>query len=324
MTCSLSNNYNTFGSQNCSGLTTVNEMKRIILFVLLIFSIHETFACDICGCSSGNYFIGPFPQFNKHFVGIRYSFRTFNTVLKSDHAQFSKDFYQTTELMGGMKIGKRWQLLTFVPFNINYSATDDGLKQSSGWGDITLLGNYNVFDKIALTKDTESVSQQLWFGGGVKLPTGRFAVDTNELASSANRQPGTGSFDFLVTSTYTLRIKKWGLTSNANYKINQSASNFKFGNRFSATAFIFHSFQIKKIGISPNAGLLYENLSANETHNIQINDTGGNVLLFGTGIEARLKNIAFGFNAQLPAMQNLSGGQTNTKVRGMVHLSYMF
>ena len=226
------------------------------------------------------------------------------TILKSDNSQFSNDFYQTTELFGGMKIGKKWQVLAFVPFNINYSSTDDGIRQSRGLGDITLLGNYNLLNKITSTKDTESVSQQFWFGGGAKIPTGNFAVDTSELASSASRQPGTGSFDFLLNATYMLKIKSWGVNSNANYKINQSASNFKFGYRLSATTFIFHSFNIKKVSFNPNIGLLYENLGQNENHNKKVNDTGGNVLLAGAGVETRFKNIAIGFNTQLPLIQN--------------------
>ncbi len=299
-------------------------MKKVFLSILISFTVYPSFSCDLCGSSSGNYFIGPFPQFNKHFIGMRYSFRSFNTVLNSDNTQFSNDFYQTTEVLAGMKLGKRWQLLSFVPFNTNHSLTDDGIRQSSGLGDITLLGNYNLFNKMALTKDTATVSQQLLIGGGIKLPTGNYIVDTSEVVSSASRQPGTGSFDFLINATYIIKIKNWGINSNANYKINQSASNFKFGNRFSATTFIFHSFRYKNASISPNIGLLFENLGANKNHNEKINETGGNVLLSGAGIETRIKNVAFGFNMQLPLVQNLSNGQTNTKMRGMFQLSYMF
>ena len=191
-------------------------MKKIFFIFFLALSVQNIFACDICGCSSGNYFIGPFPQFNKHFLGMRYSFRNFNTVLKSDNNQFSNDFYQTVELWGGIRLSKKWQLFIFAPFNINHSITDDGRKQNNGFGDITIIGNYNLLNELKLNRDTETASQQVWLGGGLKIPTGKFTPDTSEIVLSANTQPGTGSFDFLLSASYSLQVKNWGMNSNMN------------------------------------------------------------------------------------------------------------
>ena len=299
-------------------------MRKLLILILLTISLQNAFSCDICGCSSGNYFIGPFPQFNKYFLGMRYSFRSFNTVLNSDNNQFSNDFYQTVELWGGLRLNKKWQLFMFAPYNINQSVSDEGKKQNNGLGDMTLIGNYNLFDKKYLTKDTQTVSQQLWIGAGVKLPTGKFSIDTSELVSSANSQSGTGSFDFLITATYTLVIEDWGLTSNIIYKINQTSSDFKFGNRFTATAFTFRAFQFKKYTLSPNIGLLYENLNPNELDKTKIASTGGSDLLAAIGLETRIDQFTIGFNAKLPLMQNISDSQTKIKLNGMVHLTYAF
>jgi hypothetical protein len=68
-------------------------MRKFPLFVFLFLAVKATYACDICGCSSGNYFIGPLPQFRLHFFGTRYSYRTFHTRLATDHTEFSNDFY---------------------------------------------------------------------------------------------------------------------------------------------------------------------------------------------------------------------------------------
>lgn len=300
------------------------KTKFILLTALCIFVAESLSACDICGCSTGNYFIGPFPQFSKHFIGMRYSFRNFNTVLKSDNKQFSKDYYQTTELLLGTRVGRKWQLLMFIPFNVNRSVSDDGIKQNKGLSDVTLMGSYNLLNKIKLTGDTEAVQHQLWIGGGIKLPTGKFSPDTSDLISSANSQPGTGSFDFLLITSYALKMKNWTFTSNATYKINQRAHNFKFGNRFAATAFISRSFHYKTITFNPNIGLLYENLGVNKINNEKIKDSGGSALLSAAGIEMRFKSIAIGCNIQLPLISDLSSGQTNAKIRGMFQLSYVF
>ena len=299
-------------------------MRKFIFVFLLVISIQQLFACDICGCSSGNLFLGPVPIFNKHFIGIRYSFRSFSTVLKDDNNQFSNDFYQTTELWGGFKIKNKFQVLGFVPFNINHSNTDDGIKSNNGFGDMSVLGNYNIFNKMSLNKDTMTVGQQLWIGAGVKLPTGHFSVESSENVSSANSQAGSGSLDCLLTASYTLVIDSWGLSSNINYKINQAASDFRFGNRYTANAFAFRSFQSGKNSFSPNVGLLYENLNPNELSKTKIKSTGGYDLLVAVGLETVFDRINIGFSAQIPLVSNLSDGQTKINMRGMLHLTYAF
>jgi hypothetical protein len=299
-------------------------MKKIILVLFLSLSVQALFACDICGCSSGNYFLGPTPQFRNHFIGMRYSFRSFSTVMKEDESEFSNDFYQTAELWQGFKIKNKFQVLTFFPFNINHSLTDDGKKINNGLGDVTVIGNYNLFDNLKLNSDTETVNQQLWIGAGVKIPTGKFSPDEEEIVSSANSQAGTGSVDFLITASYSLVADRNGFTGNVNYKINQQAHDFKFGNRFTTSAFIFRSFNCKKIAVSPNIGLLYENLEANEFAEVKIEDTTGGALLAAAGFENRIDKMTIGFNAQLPLVQNISDEQTKITWRGMIHLTYAF
>lgn len=299
-------------------------MRQLLFSFLFLINVQQVVACDICGCSSGNYFLGPTPQFSKHFIGIRYSFRSFHTILKEDENEYSKDFYQTTELWTGWKIKNKFQLLAFVPYNSNQQTTDEGTNHNIGFGDITAIGSYKIFDKKNLTKDTLTVGQQLWFGVGIKLPTGHFAIDTAELVSSANSQAGTGSFDFLLTAFYNIIIDNWGFTSNINCKINQSASDFKFGNRFTATAFGFRSFHKGKNSFNPNIGLLYENLNPSEFAKEKIEGTGGYALLAAAGLETRFDKVTIGFNVQSPLLQNISDGQTKINLRGMLHLTYAF
>ena len=299
-------------------------LPKIALPLFFLLSFQSLLACDICGCSSGNYFLGPSPQFNKFFIGTRYSFRSFNTVLKTNNEQFSKDFYQTAELWGGIKIKQRFQALVFLPYNVNQSKSDDGNRLIQGLGDLTLIGNYSILDNLSLTKESNAISQQLWLGLGVKLPTGQYVIDKAEVVSTANSQPGTGSFDYLVTTTYNLAINNWGIASNLNYKINQSASSFHFGNRLSATAFAFRTFHFKSNSISPTIGLVYENLKQSELAKLKIENTGGNAFLAAVGLESKFKNISFGVNAQLPITQNISDLQTKINLRGMVHLTYAF
>ncbi len=299
-------------------------MKRIFLIATLCLIIQGTFACDICGCSSGNYFIGPFPQFRKHFFGTRYTFRSFTSEVAGDPTQYSKDFYQTAELWGGLNIGKKWQVIAFIPYNFNRQRSDDGIKNSNGLGDITLIANYKLLDTRSNDKKDKRISQQLWIGGGAKLPTGKFNADPTDIIPDANNQPGTGSLDFLINTMYTFHVNDWGLNSNINYKINGSAEDFQFGNRFNASAFVFRSISTANTTFNPNVGLLYENLTANELDKVTVEDTGGYALHAAAGLETNFSNMAVGLNAQLPVSQHLSNGQTTSKVRGMVHLTFTF
>src|SRR6185436_11647408 len=235
--------------------------KTLIAFILFVSLTQPSYACEICGCGVGNYYIGLLPQFKTHFVGFRYQYNKFNTKLVSDPSQYSEDFYQTLELWSGWNVGKHLQLLAFVPFNFNHQVSDEGTTDLHGTGDAMLLANYKVFDINSKTSNGKNVNQQLWIGAGLKLPTGRFEIDANDpdVASAANRQLGSGTTDVLLNGMYNIRTGNLGITTQANYTINgTNKEEFHFGNKFSAGSFVSYGFNAKATMISPNIGLLYQ------------------------------------------------------------------
>lgn len=299
-------------------------MKKIILTGILFFTFTGLFACDICGCSAPGYFFGPFPQFKSHFYGVRYYFRSFNSEVKDDASQFSKDFYQTAEIWGGLNVGKKWQLMAFVPYNFNKQKSDDGTNSMNGIGDITLMANYKILNNSRQLKNGKNIRQQLMFGAGIKIPTGKFSADPDDIIAGANNQPGSGSVDVLLNSMYTLQINTWGVNGTLNYKINNSADQFRFGNTLNANLFAFKNITAKSLIISPNVGLMYENLQANQLENLKVADTGGNALLGAAGVEINMSKVTLGVNVQLPIDQNLSDGQTKIQSRGIAHVTFAF
>jgi len=163
------------------------------------------------------------------------------------------------------------------------------------------------------------------FGGGAKLPTRKLSPDEVEIIPDANNQPGTGSLDFIVNAMYTFHINDWSINSNVNYKINEAAKDFRFGNRLNATAFVFHSFanSTGTTTFNSNAGLMYTGLGANKLTTAKIDATDGNALLAAAGVEVNFAKMAVGVNAQLPISQNLSDHQTKTNIQGMLPVTFL-
>jgi len=304
-------------------------MKKIF-FVVLVTSatfFSRANACDICGCGVGNYYIGLLPQFNHKFFGLRYHFSGFTTHLNGDATQFSKDFYQTIEWWGGWNLGKRFQLLAFVPYNFNHQNSDDGVANKEGLGDVMVLANYKVLDVHSVNGSNIRTSQQLWIGAGFKLPTGKFNIDPSDpdIAAIANGQLGSGSTDFLFNAIYNLRINRFGISTTASYKMNSAnRENYKFGDRFSASSFGFYSIPISGALINPNLGLLYQSTKSSQLQNSKIDLTGGTVLNGAAGAEISFHRITTGFNVQLPISQNFAANQTKEKLKGMIHVTVAF
>jgi hypothetical protein len=216
-----------------------------------------------------------------------------------------------------------------VPYQINRQNTDDGILKKDGLGDITLLANYKLFQKTKMnTAKRSSTSQELWIGGGFKLPTGKYHLDLNDPDANlgdVNSQMGTGSVDFLLNTNYNVRLNKFGINTTLNYKINTTNNDhYNFGNRFTANSFGYYTIGMKSVSFAPNVGVLYEHANANHLSNEKVDLTGGYLALAVTGVELSYNKINIGANVQLPFAQNFAAGQTTAKIRGMVHVSFSF
>ena len=289
-------------------------MKKIIFIIIAVCSISSVYACDICGCGGSNLYMGMLPD----FIGIRYHYSHYHTQLVNDPTQFSNNYYNTIEAWTGWNIGRKWQVLGFVPYYFNKQMDDDGASSKSGLGDITLLGNYQLMHTRKTNARNSTVEQTLWIGAGVKLPTGAFKLDVsdpNTTIADINAQIGTGSTDFLLNATYNIRVNQFGINTSANYKINTTnRSDYKYGNKFTATSIAYYRLRVGRIAIAPNA-------EHNTLSKEKVDLTGGYAVSALAGVEFTFNKIAIGFNLQKPFSQDYAGGQTRMQVRGMAHVT---
>ena len=300
-------------------------MKRILyIFLLIIITTNSVKACDICGCGGGNTYLGLLPDFKTKFIGIRYSHMYYKTVMAGMPDQFSNNYYNTTEIWGGVNLGKRWKLLAFVPYKFNKQVGDDDTTYQSGIGDITILANYKLWNKLTI-KGNKGISQQLWIGGGIKIPAGKFNANVKDPATTVadiNSQLGTGTVDFLLNLMYNLKMDSWGINTTLNYKANTDKEGYKYGNKFTANSIGYYRIACNNgIYVSPNIGLMYENTAANTLSGTTIASTGGYLTTGSVGVELTIRKIAFGINGGFPISQNYADGQTNLKWKGNTHLT---
>jgi len=291
--------------------------------IALLLSISAN-ACEICGCGLGSYYIGMMPQFSHKFIGLRYQYRRFHTVMADDASQFSNDYYKTTELWAGWNIGKKWQLIAILPYNIVHQVSDDGVTNNQGIGDIAVMANYKLFD-LNSNRNGRAFAQQLWFGAGIKVPTGKFNVDATDpaLVAVANTQTGSASTDFMLNAMYNVRINKLGINTSASYKINTSnRDKYSFGNKFSAGSMVYYAAKKGAVGIMPNMGLMFENTASNSLQKVTVAQTGGHLFSASAGLELSYKKLTVGASVQLPLSQNFSNGQTELKSKGMLHVTF--
>lgn len=303
-------------------------MKKIVISLIALLFISAGYACPFCGCGGGNLYMGLMPDFQHGFAGVRYHYSQYHTTLFSDPSQFSHNYYNSIELWGGYSISKRLQVLAFVPYYINKQVDDDGTTTPNGLGDITVIGQYRVFSITSLSPKKRVIQQQLWLGGGVKVATGNFSLDLSDpsvTVADINAQLGTGSTDFLLNGLYSFRIDNFGVNTSANYKINTvNSQGYRYGDRFTGNLIAYYRMGKPAFGISPNAGLGYENVQGNLLNKAKVQYTGSSVTNAIAGVEFNFKKIGLGLNAQIPIAQDFAEGQTKLRFKTMAHITFGF
>ncbi len=299
---------------------------RYILFFLVTLNAANTFACDICGCANSGAYFGLLPQSNKSVVGVRYQRLDFVTHASSPILR-TEEHFNVSEFYGRFFPLKRVQVMAFLPYRVDSQVTSADVKKQNGFGDATILANYNVFNTLMDKESTSTFNHTLLIGGGVKLPTGKFKFDENNTlqVANANFQLGTGSTDLILNAFYTINKDQWGLATNVSRKFNTTNSQkYRFGHQLFGTVDLYRSFTIGNVSITPSVGFYGEK----SEHGIQkgevLKETGGTLLNATAGITLFAKRWTLGINGQKPVAQKSASGHVMAKERVLVQLGFLF
>lgn len=306
--------------------TPLDSIPSTSASLLALYDMYEE--CDVCGCGSSGGGMGYGTIGDSNFIGVRYinqQYRSRDGIY--NNSPWIDEHFNTMQLWSQVPLGERFSVNTIVPLHFHSRALVDGSDQEiSGLGDVNILASYNLIQ----TKDTpfvpdeNAIKHSLSIGAGLKLPTGSYNRENNTGSVNPSFQLGTGSWDILLASNYSVGYKQYGMGVLANYVIKtENNEQYQFGNQFNYGVNFFRRFEnLRMQSYIPVIGLAGEVFGENQSYGIAVQDTKGNVLFGRLGFEADLGIFNTGINVMLPVAQNLNDGNVEAKSRIGVHFNY--
>jgi hypothetical protein len=288
-------------------------MKHIIATMLCMCLYCAAYACDVCGCSAGSQGLGMLPQFYKHFIGLQYQNRSYDAMhpglTETSAREASADNYTTVQAWGRFQPTEHLQLFAFIPYQHNVQKPEGKPTTiQSGLGDITVIANAIVIKK----SDSAGNAQLLLVGGGIKLPTGRHNGTLPNNTGLPEAQPGTGSWDFVLNTNYTIKYRSVGINAEATYTLTTAnKEDYKYGNRLSGALRAFYAKQLGDVTVMPQLGGRYEFAlhDYDDYGRKWLNEqTGGQVVYATAGLQAFYKKIGMQIGYNYPLSQQYAQG----------------
>lgn len=206
---------------------------------------------------------------------------------------------------------------------------DHEMAPVDGLGDITVMGLYHYYPR-----GVDNPSDIISFGAGVKTPTGSSTEEnSNGNFIHAHMQPGTGSWDPIVSLVYTKTLNRGLLQADMTYQFTtRNSHGYEFGDSF--TANILGKFAALDF-LNVTAGLTYLHVGrASDRDGDYTNlkslmddpdNTGGDSLWFSPGIQlVPLKNGSIDVKLQLPIWERVNGVQLVSDYRVLLGISFGF
>lgn len=296
---------------------------KCYLIAAMLLGGYAHIAAQACCCSSAgsNYTI--LPNLDKHVVGLRYSYSSYDgttypamnmvmangdVMAMTGNGTHTLERVNTLEVFGRFKLPRRFYISVFVPMHVLSERTESTFNRSVGLGDISLLLQYAFIDPMKCTG--KKIKHQFKLGTGVKTPTGKFTMTPDGMFNT-EQQMGTGSVDFLFNAIYTLRYKQFGVNVVPTYKKNlTNTQHFRFGDKIRAGFNAFYAFELNKNWtLTPTIGTAYMHDFENVYQKQKLTYTGGDYLNATAGLDIYFKqfSLSTSISPMLLSVLNWSG-----------------
>ncbi len=313
-------------------------MKRAFLLGALITSVLLSMACDQCGCGLLQT-VQPHDRANN--FGLQWRMRYLHGIMTvpgvtslakhaghtaTTSASTTSDYtevYQALELRAQFWLGERWSVLATLPVVNNYQSVDL-VRHADIYelGDPMVLVRYPVLASRP-SPDTNAVRYRFTIGAGAKMPLGRSDVSQYGEVLDHDLQPGTGTWDGLLSLEFMLSGKRWGMGLSAVGRYNTAnASGHQMGHGLSTTAEVFRSCRIGGITWYPSVGA-YVEASQPDRHDGEVMDGTGGTTLF-THVSTRMWWRSFGisFTWQHALLQDQGASMIPNRERFIAGITY--
>lgn len=194
--------------------------------------------------------------------------------------------------------------------------TSGAVRETSGLGDITTLGRYEVFEN-----SSRGYTARGAVFAGLEWPTG---ADKEADALGTLPKPvqlGSGSFDPFVGTVWTAQWLKLQLDTDISYQRNGRANAFKLGDVLAQNTSVQYRLWPRAL-MAGVPSYVYGVLEANNIYqarsqaaDVEDPDSGGYQLFLTPGLQWVAKRAVIELAAQLPVVQELHGTALKTDRR---------
>lgn len=294
-------------------------------------------ACDVCGI-----FLGIQPHDRTSSISLLYRYRhlegTLPTALLTkgypkhgDHGVATesgtaryRELYQVAELRADFWLSDRFAVLAAIPFVNNYQARDGIIRADVyGMGDPLVLGRYLAANTKCTTTDERTV-HRLMLGAGGKLPLGRNDLTYRDAEVGHDLQPGTRTWDVLMSAEYSMRRGRNGGSLSAIARANtENDEGHRMGHGLSTTLEAFRRYDLREdLKLMPSLGVYHELSGKDAYHGEAMTGTGSSTLFTHAGVRVWWRSWAIMGTFQYAIARQLGEQMVPNRERLIVGLTY--
>lgn len=205
----------------------------------------------------------------------------------------------------------RFVLIAAIPYiDMELDIKNGPTLSNSGWGDLRLIGEYNIFQK-----DAPRLTHRAILIGGIKLPT----AEDDEPGLPPPMQLGTGSTDYTLGVAASRIGHRLGLYTDLKYTFKTEGNDYEFGDTLNynmALGYrllpeVYETYPAKQLNLFLELNGLYA--QEDRSDGKKVSDSGGHSLFLSPGIQfVPFKTALFEASVQIPVFQDLNGDQLKT------------